>query len=433
MSQPPPRGTKRQRQSSQAPSSESDSVRHGLLSLNSMQYKLAPDVSIATARQYIRHFAQTDAYLPGQRMIIVLNSGAHWISGPNSALIFTIKNLSSAATGSAITFGVGSAINLIRRIVISSRSGEEIERVDDVNQLCATLMHYTKTYDWLASTGTLMGCNPGEEATNENNSVPKGQARRFVIPLSAISGLFASDKLLPSMLCSGMRIEIELAPAVEAVIQPDAAGYEVKDVQIALDSTVITDSTTRLLNELSATGGLEVTYQSFHTTEASLGSTSVNIAVRKSVSRALQFIFKTVGTAATAGDDYMASKDWGYRSVHSRIGSVYLPNQPIFGDNAATTVREVMFHSFRAFQKVATSTNPPNVKVTDFLTGGKAVFACDLERSTQVKQSGLPLNNSRVCEVLATFETSPSNTKGYVFLQYLRLARCFISNVEVEE
>ena len=75
----------------------------------------------------------------------------------------------------------------------------------------------------------------------------------------------------------------------------------------------------------------------------------------------------------------------------------------------------------------------------NFLTN--APIGVSLERSSLFNLSGIPINNSRVMSFHGTFDTRATEPKapGYgmltfdVFLQYVRLARVFLNNVEVEQ
>ena len=94
-----------------------DASRSGLISLNNLSYLLSPDLSVAVSRKHITSFAQQQTYSPSQKISIILNSGSQYIDPTNSFLKFTVTNL----TDSAGTFGLGSAVNLIKRLVISLR------------------------------------------------------------------------------------------------------------------------------------------------------------------------------------------------------------------------------------------------------------------------------------------------------------------------
>jgi hypothetical protein len=194
------------------PNGDVDAARSGLVSLNGLSYLLSPDLSVAVSRKHIVSYSQQPSYTPGQKISIILNSGAQYIDPTNSFLKFTVTN----ETDQGGKFGLGSAVNLIKRLVVSSRSGDEVERCDRVNKLNCVLDRYTKSSEWMNTVGSAMGYSTTHalvvpNADDWNIVMPTGDAtgadiRTYSIPLSSISSLFRSyDRLLPSHLMSGMR------------------------------------------------------------------------------------------------------------------------------------------------------------------------------------------------------------------------------------
>lgn len=425
------RGQKRQR-NSRAATSHSDNVRSGLISINKLDYTLEPDLSVAVSRSYKRHFAQQSSYSPGQRAIMILNSGAEYICGPKSSLVFDIVNTS---TDQLFDFGTGSACNVIRRLILTSRSGDEVERVERCNLLCQSRLAWEHNESWSKSVGSAMGV--------EKSVIPNGSLR-CVIPLDQISGLFAHDKLLPSHLASGLRFEIELESAALAVKYPNTAtptspGFRVENMQLNLDSYQLSDAVQRSLNETAATSGLEIPFVSFHNTQTSTGTsgTALNIEVRKAVSRALTVYVKDHASGDSIDEfkkDSMSSSPWNFKSWQVRVGSLYMPQQPIRAASSVNTIPETLFHSLRSLGKL-TNVNTSNINTNDYLAA-HALIACDLERSTVQKLSGIPLNNSRTLQLLGEFETplTPLTSRLVdIYLKHVKLLRVFISNVDVEE
>jgi hypothetical protein len=87
---------------------------------------------------------------------------------------------------------------------------------------------------------------------------------------------------------------------------------------------------------------------------------------------------------------------------------------------------------YKAF-RMRPYTNRPNAfsGATSFLTNA-SLLACCLERSALFNLSGIPINNSRILLLRAT--TSLAESKDVtIFLQYVKLARIFLNNCEVEE
>jgi hypothetical protein len=66
---------------------------------------------------------------------------------------------------------------------------------------------------------------------------------------------------------------------------------------------------------------------------------------------------------------------------------------------------------------------------------GMTVFGQTLERTDLFNMSGVPINNARVLSFRTTYTNTnaPQARTLTVFLKYVRLARCFLNNVEVEQ
>ena len=64
---------------------------------------------------------------------------------------------------------------------------------------------------------------------------------------------------------------------------------------------------------------------------------------------------------------------------------------------------------------------------------GHGMIATTLERSDLFNLSGVPINNSRVLAIRATFNDDQTPRTCTTYLKYVRLARVFMNNVEVEQ
>lgn len=469
--------------------SQADTARRGLVSVNNLDYVLNPDLSVSVSRANKKHFFQQTSYQPGGRAICILNSGAEYVDPQNSYLSFVLRvptlysgtapstlpvtpaQFQAATYDQQYTHKVGSAINWLKRIVITSRSGDEIERIENLHLLAPILDRYIQSSEWVETVGKLPGYsdartegavsgNPtaisssvsiaqaagvklGSGATETQEvATKKGQYHRvhYCIPMACISGLFRSfDRLLPSMLCSGLRFEIELSTSADAVGVAGGnkignAEFAIEDPQITLDQYQLTDSIQRVLNEESAMRGLEVTFTSWYNYPTASGNGGrANIEVRKAVSRALGIL--TTVTPSAADGVIMSDLTSQLTNYQVRLGSLYFPQQPIkiTGDADNVALAEMYHHTLRGMGKIKNETSPTSVRMADFAGKLSAVYT-DLERSTVQKLSGVPINNSRVAEV--RFETANSflsSKQINCWLHYVRLCRVFLQNVEVEE
>ena len=408
----------------------------GVISANSLEYNLKPDLSVTTSRTDTLQFFQSNTYSSGSTMVNILNSGSAYINGRTSVLILDVA---STAGSPAFGFGpTGSAANLINRITIMSRSGVVLERIDSSNVLSSIKMFYEHDKSWMDTVGRLAGGGDVNNATPVAAFANPLVSTRFIIPLCLISGLFNYENLLPASLMSGLRIELVLASPITSLQAAAAADYQITGCSIKLDSYQITDSITRTLNEAAASSGLEVVFKTYFTTVGTRTSDNLNFESRRSCSRALAVTYKEQVTRALYTVDPMATTaiaaGYGPTAVQFRAGSLYFPNSVISGSAPPLASPEIQAMAFTAFNKYNTepvSSNVVGSGVYGYATN--SVIATTLERSTALELSGIPLSNSRTLALNASFVNPvAANMNSYLFLEYASLARVFISNTTVE-
>ncbi len=437
---------------------ENSAAKAGILSINGLSYSLSPDLSVVTSRTNVKQFFTRRAYTPGSTMVAILNTGASYIYGGDSFLVLDVScpDFGGSGTNKQCTFGSGTAANLIQRITVLTRSGQVVERVEKLNQLAHTVMHYTKPTEWFRSVG---------QAAGYNRHIPADGATivRFAIPMSLISGLFTYEHLLPSALMSGLRIEIELAPGSDALAvkcegtlaptkTPD---YTIVNCHISVDSYQITDSCLRQLNAQASSGGMEVVFNTYHNSLNSRANTQLNIECRKAVSRGLMTFIKTTDTRGfkadgstdltTYAEDPMKStpitSTSGLTSYQFQAGSLYWPNSQVTGETPEILAPEAFSHTLRAFKRYTAGVGPfltyeGYVKRTDDekkIEVSQNVVACDLERTYVQSLSGIPLSNSRSLAFNATYADKPTTPLNVsFFLCYTTLVRVFVSNATIE-
>lgn len=247
-----------------------------LQSVNNLVYTLQPDLSVAVNRTHKKHFFQAQKYGPGQRGVCILNSGADYIDTTRSWMSFSVDI--DQQPGTFAHFGRnGSACNLIDSITISTRSGDELTRLTDFGLYNNMLIPMKYSEEWLKNQGALMGygsyvsgrhykdyeeyleasgreggAGPGQYDLSGNtiawtkdqfesmhrdapaafNQAPfplayradaealpwgaKSDVTKFVIPMYVLSEFFNYGRLIPAMVMSGLRIEIEWAAPSKA-------------------------------------------------------------------------------------------------------------------------------------------------------------------------------------------------------------------------
>ena len=485
--------------------------RQALIGVNDLNYVLPPDLSVSVVRTHTNHYFQQSEYTNKQRSICILNTGAHYIDTRQSALEFGVRLTGTDGVNIGGTFGrIGSALNLIDSITVTSRAGDELCRLDQADLLHFITTPFRQTSAWMETIGQGMGvAGIVPDIGMDINT------QYFSIPLYALVDLFNYGRLIPPMLASGLRISITWTDPSRAFILRGRAAvvgtpasdkiteYTIENPYISTFAHQLSDGIQRDLNELSATNGLELVYCDWEPTEISYGAAatlSAQLEVRKAASRALQAIAVTRRTADIndkAVDSY-ASKIWDVSKYQWQLGSLYFPQQPVLANGTiglngtansrtAAILAESYKHTLISFGKykpeggTITSAAVPFRESANYLldhnssrlpatdtgvdqtawsetgsaseilhgsrdsqngkwgtfSNGMSVIGVQLERTDLFNMSGVPINNARVLSLRTTYDEflagSPTARTLTIFLKYVRLARCFLNNVEVEQ
>ena len=478
--------------------------RQGMLAVNDLNYVLSPDLSVSVNNTYKNHFFQSTEYTHRQRGICILNTGADYADTRTSSLEFTVRVASTNTAVAAYLGKHGSALNVIKTITISSRSGDEIARITDLNHLSAMCNGFKFSEDWHNTVGQAAGF--GGMCFQAGHGAADAQ---FSIPLYLLTEFFGYGRLMPAMVLAGMRIELEWEdPAVafqafeiggDGAASESINGYTIVNPYISVRAIQLTDGSQRALNEMSAVNGLEIVYCDWERTEVSADTNRFHTEVRKAASRALK-AFASVRTNHAASDegkaDSFSTEAWDAVRWQWQLGSLYFPQQPISNDEPRLILPETYKHTLVACntykpdvssrsavnfrdnanylqQNIAEISTDPAVvadvidnlrfdtplgkSYTDNLTtpwsepantrlgtaasnagrlgtfcNGRSTVAVTLERSDLFNLTGVPINNARVLALQIEFLTTVSR-KMTIFLKYVRLARVFLNNVEVEQ
>lgn len=317
-----------------AAGADAETAKRGLISVNNLRYELPPDLSVVVSRSMHPHYFHTTEYTPGQRMVCQLNSGSSYIDGQNSYLTFDLETKHSADQSVNVieayipTFGKGSATSLFQNVSIIARSGDEIERTENLWSIMPEQDRMHRPKEWFRSVGELMGYDPdqvrndiervggdalapvnvladasGGRAHAEGNvigppfaggsvsqlldNVVSGgvpdltntKTTRYVIPLTSLSQFFrTTDKLVPAALASGLRFEFQLAAnnlpwawskqddprQHNAPTEQSNLTWKIKNPRVMCDSYQLTDSIQRAMNETIASSGVELPFIASH-------------------------------------------------------------------------------------------------------------------------------------------------------------------------
>ena len=363
-----------------------------------------------------------------------MNSGSQFLDPRRSWFNFSVVSSLAAAATWGQTGGAG---NIIERVVISTRSGVELSRLEGANVYIAKKLRYGCSAEFISQWGTTMGYQLNDGGNGQPVS-DAGQGTAYSMPLTMLSPFFEGDgkTLVPPQIAAGLRVSITLASDIVALKSAAAATYTVSGISIQTSLTTLVDDFQRSLNQQSAEAGLVYPYCEIHTTQSSTSDaqTTVNIQVRKAVARALKAftVSRTTASLNTTTADAMASEPFAVSQFQWRLGSVYFPHQPI------TSNVESFYVAQNAFDGGLIDCRSPNaVGFTTFVSGGDGIVSCNLERSSialndVLNISGMPTNNSRALDADITFSAVAARTTT-LYMKHVKIARAFLENVVVSE
>ena len=416
----------------------------GSLMINNLIYEMPKSLSLATNRTNTLQYPQRSTYTVGRNTTIVFdwNTGNAFVDPANSFLRFKMVPAGVAAVAPP-TFGSGSALNLFHEVRIRSRSGVELDRLENLNLYKRFEMDYVKTQQWKNTVGQTFFYDSANAVFNNGNTYRP----EICIPLTELSTLFKPLKkqLLPPQLASGLRIELSLESIAKTFF--DATGYfqagsslELQDIHMSLDTITMSDETSKLLNLESSQSGLEYTYPRVYCNSVTIdaASSNINVQISKAVSQAtgVWTVVQSDATVNGATTDSFLAESYRTTTWQYRLGSVYYPHVAVQSDvSTAVNIRglESYLLALSSFDKLKMPFSESSVSPNDY-SNNSAVHSVSLERNQSLAVSGLPINNSRILEFNA--QRNGANDAGdkrivSSFLSYISVARAYIDNVAV--
>jgi len=173
---------------------------------------------------------------------------------------------------------------------------------------------------------------------NDITQLAAGATTQYCIPL--VGGLFSQDKLVPLQLLSSspLTIEIELAPAVDAMVSNaggnnDYSMSNVRYIASLVDVSPDVDAQVRMVQEMSGghivLNSTDYTHFNGNITANTTGQQAINVPARRKSMKSLLF----VGSSQTGLNftNYRSSfgGNMNLNSYHAKIGSINHPATPI--------------------------------------------------------------------------------------------------------
>lgn len=408
---------------------------------NGLLYVMPQSLSSTVDKTFIRQQAQRQTYLPGQTMVFDMNTGSRYIDPDNCFLYLDVftdsptdKTLDTNYTPLREQVG---ALALIEEIHIHAKSGIELDRIQEVNQYAYTRAllrdgrdHYN---DWARIWGG------GEWVATHapiNGQIGSTTRTRVCLPMKLLSGLFdpvVKGMKMPPGLLSGARIEITLesfARAFSSDVGASAATtYTVENPIIICMSHELNDNSQSVLNETSVENGLEYTYCRAFTAVQPSNSNNVNIQIKKAVSQGLRAFavpIKSTSYENRAEDAFWS--DLSFNNYQYRVGSNFFPQQRIDSAIEGYLTTTSIYNKGRV-----SDWNPPALNFDEYAGAApNYIQGAGFETDSAINLSGIPINNSATCTIESTVNAGGNEYRWMVFLEYVAVARSYLTNVEVK-
>ena len=420
-------------------------------SKNGLLYVMPQSLSSSTNKTFIRQQSQRQSYKEGDTMVFDMNTGARYVDPENCMLMFDISTDGDVQVKSGVSAkytpfksDVG-ALALLEEIHIHAKSGVELDRIQEVNQYAYTRSKLRENGDYWTKWASLWGGGFGPDGKQKKNGRCGSTPQRVVIPMKIISGLFDPTvkgmKLNPGII-SGSRIEITLEEFGRAfsdhVGGQTGSTYTVENPIIVCMAHELSDNSQRVLNEESVENGLEYTYTRVFTTVEPTTQTSINIQVKKAVSRGIRAFAVAVDQASSVAQDSDQSftAPSPYTKYQYRVGSQFYPQQRIdtLAEGYWTTLNSYnksplssWFSAAMSFDEYTQAIDIDNGN----LNGPNFIMGAGFETDSRLNLTGVPINNSATLTLEAT--VTPGNPLNwYVFLEYSAVCRSFLTNVEIK-
>lgn len=449
-----------------------------LLSINNLDYRIPPSLSVAVSRAHTQYPLTQQSVAAGQEMIFVLPSGSQYVDFKNSYIKFevTVETLAGQVDGDAVvrSWNTGwqqqhlglahgsnpaadpGALALFHSMRYQHSSGTVI---DEVNEGLGELMYqrckWSKTRDWKASVGSLFDLdaaqrarvvngrthNPGHnfsavavDPANGPHFATSGLSHKVVMPLSVFSDVFNQDKLAPSFLVAGSRLHLKLNPAQKAfcsTVPDDSFTFHIHNAFIHLEQYQLTDAISRVLSSISATSGLEYPFEAWHHNSVTSAQSKVSIQVSRSLSRANQVMLltRTQNDIHNLSKNSIAAKNFSSEDEHHlkffvQLGGAYIPKQEVHDAREAYHMAQITNRQLHLEE------GNDCQYIWDYKYGGAGTQQLSLESSSVLDQSGAALSSQRV--LLFNLERPTSHTSLHtLYVSYVRLATIFLDSITV--
>ena len=419
-----------------------------VIEANKMTYTKAMNSSLINTRQMREYNFSPQTYLAGSgsgSAEIVLNSGSDYIYGPGSYLRFTVQAVTTdgiSAPAGPCQFGINgqsignSAVNLFRTATVTHRSGDQVDRVTNLNVLAPALLSWANDGEYSEKYVQSLGGRVAD-GTWDNLITPT----TYCVPLWLISGLFAQEALLPGNLMGGMKLSLEF-DGIGNILSANNGGVfcRITNMTCVLDSFQPFDSVVSSLNEAQANvkgQGLQYNFYGYHNVSKNESTSDFNFDVAFSAGNVSQLLLKTRASAVIGDDtaDSLGAEQYLYENVQARLGSLTFPRHLLTAAAESYVQSNKSFDSHPVLDLIDCKKSSVGVSYSDYIASNKGVgiVAWDMEKNQVLKgTSGELTNNSRLLNVQGRWSGAAAARKVDIWVKHMRVVNVMMDNVVVD-
>ena len=415
--------------------------------INNLDYTLPSPETVATQRNDMRNYFDQRNYSAGQTMRAVFQTGSRFVDVLNSQLVFDLNATNVA--GATVTWGKGSALNLIKNVRVYHKNGTELVNIQNHNLSQMIEDKNSKSRQWFDTVGYPMGYDVSTSnnaglgfqsnitATAIQRDPVLGGKAQFIIPLSCIAPIFnpVQKQLMPgNALAMGLILEIDLATSKEAVVRTGGASdteLSISDIYLNLSTTVLSDMAIGTLNDVASKNLIEYVYVDTYTSRISqpAGNGTISTSVNKAVSFADHIVaceLPAANTNSQTADSFKLSGGDLPSQYQYQLGSIQLPSQ-VFTDTLSASYIQML----KTYNKFRDDAEAPALSYLNFDINC-LTKTCSFSKDQLLSLSQLPINSSRSLRYEQKYIAPPPAPQSvFVFLHYIKSIRCSLSDATV--
>lgn len=414
-----------------------------LLDENNLDYSAPMDISVAKRRRLVRSDFQSTSVQSTNTATCYISHSDGYTNGLNSYLMMKISMVALGETtdgSTAQTQGLHSGLHIIKSATLTSKSGQELDRQDDIGILQHHLIKMTHSHDEILNGLSCMGYENVWTAQQSATKVKStGPDQMYIIPLKYILQIFSphDDRLLPNHLLAGARLDLTFYNPQQActfqTAPPFVNAFTLSQMALVMDTIQLSDGVLSQLNKMaSKEDGLELSFDTFSVTPETTTAQQLHIDSKRSVSKANFAMLVSIPTPATAtaeakADSFMTTTDIVETQIF-RLGSCYYPQQAIVNKQPASSI-EHYANSLYVFRN--TLRVPTAVSYT-YWKSHCQIPCASMERSQVSDIRGAVISNGRSLRCSVKFTTG-SNLDNYLFVNFTKILQITPSQIRVGE